>query len=310
MRRRGVRRARPGLPTRYEFTVCAERPGAVPTLAGYDMAVRERPDGARDRRHGRDPRLAAPDNPPAPPCSTRCGGPTGAGPASSPSAPAPSCWPSRACSTAAGRPPTGGWPPSWPPGSPACRSRPTASTSTWATSRPAPAPPRASTCACTWSAPTTAPPTPTQVARHMVMPPHREGGQLQYAVASRPGALRLPGPGARLGRRTTARTAHRRRPRRPGRGLPADARPQVRRPARYQPGPVAAPASGSRRRGRCWRRPICRSRRSRRVGLSSATNLRRRFHHTVRTTPAAYRRSFGSHHEGEAALQAGDAQQP
>src|SRR4051794_2717899 len=35
----GVRR--PGLPGRYEFVVCAERPGAVPTLAGYDMLVSE-----------------------------------------------------------------------------------------------------------------------------------------------------------------------------------------------------------------------------------------------------------------------------
>ncbi|MDF5757507.1 helix-turn-helix domain-containing protein [Spongiactinospora sp. TRM90649] len=35
----GVRR--PGLPARYDFRVCAERPGAVPTLAGYDMAVTE-----------------------------------------------------------------------------------------------------------------------------------------------------------------------------------------------------------------------------------------------------------------------------
>ncbi|MER7349852.1 helix-turn-helix domain-containing protein [Streptomyces aurantiacus] len=35
----GVRR--PGLPSRYAFTVCAERPGAVPTLAGYDMVVSE-----------------------------------------------------------------------------------------------------------------------------------------------------------------------------------------------------------------------------------------------------------------------------
>lgn len=30
---------RPGLPTRYAFEVCAERPGPLPTLAGYDMAV-------------------------------------------------------------------------------------------------------------------------------------------------------------------------------------------------------------------------------------------------------------------------------
>ncbi|MEU8775415.1 helix-turn-helix domain-containing protein [Streptomyces sp. NPDC048606] len=30
---------RPGLPARYTFEVCAERPGPLPTLAGYDMAV-------------------------------------------------------------------------------------------------------------------------------------------------------------------------------------------------------------------------------------------------------------------------------
>ncbi|MGO4753934.1 DJ-1/PfpI family protein, partial [Streptomyces sp. 2MCAF27] len=35
----GVRR--PGLPVRYEFSVCTERPGVVPTLAGYDMTVSE-----------------------------------------------------------------------------------------------------------------------------------------------------------------------------------------------------------------------------------------------------------------------------
>lgn len=31
--------SRPGVPARYEFGVCAEHPGAVPTLAGYDMVV-------------------------------------------------------------------------------------------------------------------------------------------------------------------------------------------------------------------------------------------------------------------------------
>ncbi|MFC5033711.1 MULTISPECIES: helix-turn-helix domain-containing protein [Streptomyces] len=31
---------------------------------------------------------------------------------------------------------------------------------------------------------------------------------------------------------------------------------------------------------------------ARRVGLSSAVNLRRRFHEALRTTPAAYRRAF------------------
>ncbi len=32
---------RPGLATQYAFSVCAERPGPVPTLAGYDMLVTE-----------------------------------------------------------------------------------------------------------------------------------------------------------------------------------------------------------------------------------------------------------------------------
>lgn len=33
----GVRR--PGLPAHYTFQVCAEHPGGVPTLAGYELAV-------------------------------------------------------------------------------------------------------------------------------------------------------------------------------------------------------------------------------------------------------------------------------
>ncbi|MER5786702.1 AraC family transcriptional regulator, partial [Streptomyces mobaraensis] len=32
---------RRGLPARYRFGVCAERPGPVATLAGYDMVVTE-----------------------------------------------------------------------------------------------------------------------------------------------------------------------------------------------------------------------------------------------------------------------------
>ncbi|MEU1876771.1 helix-turn-helix domain-containing protein [Streptosporangium sp. NPDC020072] len=32
---------RPGLPVRYAFGVCAERPGPIPTLAGYDMLVND-----------------------------------------------------------------------------------------------------------------------------------------------------------------------------------------------------------------------------------------------------------------------------
>ena len=56
----------------------------------------------------------------------------------------------------------------------------TCSTSTRATCSPRPASPRAWTCACTSCASTTAPRSPRAIARRIVVPPHREGGQAQY----------------------------------------------------------------------------------------------------------------------------------
>ncbi|WP_103956277.1 helix-turn-helix domain-containing protein [Nonomuraea solani] len=135
----------------------------------------------------------------------------------------------------------------------------------------------------------------TQVARHMVMPPHREGGQLQYAAppaADRPpeslaplldwAAARLHEPltgddlAARLGvsTRTLARRFAGQVGVSPGRWL-LDRRIAAARALLEETElPVETIA--------------------RRVGLSSAVNLRRHFQHALRTTPGAYRRSFGT----------------
>ncbi|MEU8825381.1 helix-turn-helix domain-containing protein [Streptomyces sp. NPDC048636] len=133
-----------------------------------------------------------------------------------------------------------------------------------------------------------------QIARHMVMPPHREGGQLQYAAPARaempPESLapvldwaieRLHTPltvddiAARVGvsPRTLARRFVDQIGIAPGRWLLQQRVTAARALLEETDLPVEAIAT--------------------RVGLSSAANLRRRFHAMVHTTPAAYRRSFG-----------------
>ncbi|MEO3795825.1 helix-turn-helix domain-containing protein [Nonomuraea sp. B10E15] len=133
----------------------------------------------------------------------------------------------------------------------------------------------------------------THVARHMVMPPHREGGQLQYsavAAADRPphslapvldwAAERLHEPltvddlaaRARVAPRTLARRFADQLGVSPGRWLLQQRVAAARTLLEETELSVETIAA--------------------RVGLSSATNLRRRFHTLVRTTPAAYRRSF------------------
>lgn len=133
-----------------------------------------------------------------------------------------------------------------------------------------------------------------QVVRHMVMPPHREGGQLQYAAPARadhpPQSLavvldwaleRLHEPlglddlAARAGisPRTLARRFAGQLGVTPGRWLLGQRVLAARALLEETDLPVETIAA--------------------RVGLSSAANLRRRFHALVHTTPAAYRRSFG-----------------
>jgi len=133
-----------------------------------------------------------------------------------------------------------------------------------------------------------------QIARHMVMPPHREGGQLQYAaapLAARPPASLAPvldWAAERLHEpltvnslaaqaNTSARTLARRFTDQlgvgPGRWLLQQRIMAARTLLEETDLPIEAIAT--------------------RVGLSTATNLRRRFRAAVNTTPAAYRRSFG-----------------
>jgi AraC family transcriptional activator FtrA len=130
------------------------------------------------------------------------------------------------------------------------------------------------------------------IARHMVMPPHREGGQVQYAPPPPP-ADALDGllewAGARLGTplsvgdlaarlsvspRTLARRFADQLGTSPGAWLLSRRVAEARLLLEETDLPVEAIAA--------------------RVGLTSAVNLRRRFRAQVGTTPGAYRRAFRS----------------
>ncbi|MBB5075145.1 helix-turn-helix domain-containing protein [Nonomuraea endophytica] len=135
----------------------------------------------------------------------------------------------------------------------------------------------------------------TEIAQHMVMPPRREGGQAQFVrpapAAERDGSLgavldwaagRLDQPltvgdlarRARLSPRTFARRFAADLGVSPGQWLLAQRVDAARELLERTPLPVETIAA--------------------RVGLSSAVNLRRHFHARLGTTPAAYRRTFGT----------------
>ncbi|MET9611266.1 GlxA family transcriptional regulator [Kitasatospora indigofera] len=140
-----------------------------------------------------------------------------------------------------------------------------------------------------------------RIARQMVMPPHREGCQLQYAELPTSGPVadslapllewlagRLDQPVSvaemALRSQVSARTLTRRFTEQlgisPGRWL-LDRRIAATRALLEETDlPVETIAH--------------------RVGLSSAVNLRRRFHEALRTTPAAYRRAFRAGEAGQA----------
>lgn len=134
------------------------------------------------------------------------------------------------------------------------------------------------------------------LARHMVMPPHREGGQAQYAPT--PPAPRVTTESlaavqywisenldqpitvtdiaahAQLSSRTLARRFAEQLGTSPGRWLLTQRIDAAR--ALLEDTDLSVETIAHR------------------VGLTSATNLRRRFHDALRTTPAAYRRAFHS----------------
>ncbi len=128
------------------------------------------------------------------------------------------------------------------------------------------------------------------VARHMVMPPHRDGGQLQYAPAPPPedaldglldwAAARLDTPLSvadlaahlNVSPRTLSRRFTEQLGTGPGAWLLARRVAEARTLLEQTDLPVESIAA--------------------RVGLSSAVNLRRHFRTHVGTTPGAYRRAF------------------
>ncbi|MEE1744859.1 helix-turn-helix domain-containing protein [Streptomyces sp. JV184] len=131
------------------------------------------------------------------------------------------------------------------------------------------------------------------VARTMVMPPHREGGQLQYAAPPHPrqidGTL-APLPEwitGRLGEPMTTGT------------MAAHAGVSTRTLARrfadqlgISPGQWLLAQRIATARDLLESSDLSLDAVARRVGLSSATNLRRRFLGMLGTTPGAYRRAF------------------
>ncbi|GAA5164254.1 helix-turn-helix domain-containing protein [Pseudonocardia eucalypti] len=132
-----------------------------------------------------------------------------------------------------------------------------------------------------------------QVARSMVMPPHREGGQLQYAAPPAPGQLDgslaplLDWATERLGERLAMRD------------LAAHAGLSPRTLARrftdqlgVSPGQWLLAQRLASARELLETTDLGVDAVARRVGLSSATNLRRRLVRAVGTTPGAYRQAF------------------
>lgn len=131
------------------------------------------------------------------------------------------------------------------------------------------------------------------VARTMVMPPHREGGQLQYSAPPHPvqidGTLAplLDWIAGRLGEPVTVE------------GMAAHAGVSTRTLARRfaeqlgtSPGQWLLTRRITAARDLLESSDLPLDAIARRVGLSSATNLRRRFLNTLGTTPGAYRRTF------------------
>ncbi|MEU4394998.1 helix-turn-helix domain-containing protein [Kribbella sp. NPDC023855] len=129
-------------------------------------------------------------------------------------------------------------------------------------------------------------------ARLMVMPPHREGGQIQYRAEPD------PAPTASLGELLDWATDHLAEPITVddlAKRINVSPRTLARRFAEQlgaTPGQWLLAQRIARTRALLEETDLPIETIANRVGLSSATNLRRRFRNAVRTTPSAYRRAF------------------
>ncbi|UJB40642.1 helix-turn-helix domain-containing protein [Streptomyces sp. A1-5] len=132
-----------------------------------------------------------------------------------------------------------------------------------------------------------------QVARSMVMPPHREGGQLQFTAPPHP--VQMDGSLAPLLEWTTARLDEPLTVEELAAHEGVSARTLARRftdQLGASPGQwlLAQRIAAARELLESTDLPLDAV--ARRVGLSSATNLRRRFLRALGTTPGSYRRAF------------------
>ncbi|MGI8881437.1 MAG: GlxA family transcriptional regulator [Jatrophihabitans sp.] len=133
----------------------------------------------------------------------------------------------------------------------------------------------------------------TRIARHMVMPPHREGGQRQYAetvaqpLAQGPFARLLDWAAERLDGQldlpTIAEFAH---------VSPRTIARRFEEQLGVSPGKWILQRRLELARGLLETSELTIEAIATRSGLSSATNLRRRFNDMFGTTPSAYRRAF------------------
>ncbi|WP_338702693.1 helix-turn-helix domain-containing protein [Streptomyces sp. Q6] len=132
-----------------------------------------------------------------------------------------------------------------------------------------------------------------RVARHMVMPPHREGCQLQYAEPPAPGpapdslAPLLEWVEGRLDRQISVADMAAR-----SQVSPRTLTRRFTEQLGISPGRWLLDRRLAATRALLEETDLPVETIARRVGLSSAVNLRRRFHEALRTTPAAYRRAF------------------
>ncbi|WP_328333947.1 helix-turn-helix domain-containing protein [Kribbella sp. NBC_00382] len=132
----------------------------------------------------------------------------------------------------------------------------------------------------------------SRIARRMVMPPHREGGQVQYRAE--PDAA----PTESLGELLDWAAEHLEEPMSIddlAARINVSARTLARRFAvqlGMPPGQWLLAQRIARTRALLEETDLPIETIATRVGLSSATNLRRRFYAAVRTTPSAYRRAF------------------
>jgi AraC family transcriptional regulator, transcriptional activator FtrA len=131
------------------------------------------------------------------------------------------------------------------------------------------------------------------VARTMVMPPHREGGQSQYSAPPHP--AQIDGSLAPLLEWITARLGEPLTIERMAAHAGVSTRTLTRRFAEQlgtSPGQWLLAQRIATARDLLESCDLSVDAIARRVGLSSATNLRRRFLNTLGTTPGAYRRAF------------------